>query len=954
MQALIGGSEHVSTANLTHRGETAAGKKAFKEERIATNQDELARQSWLDGDYARYKQMRSDSDSGRAPMQAQKPPEKRKASMVISSTNRATIIGPVLWPAHVYNAQFEEKASASMLKSIVLADGTEMTGVVREDDGRPLRTGCVRLDRLIEAGIKDENELAASETAVDDTEVGRIAASSRSRMRNYALMDKTVMSGEDGKDTAIPEAAKPLGSIEDGQDGQEEPTSAKKRRKKATPAAPPATPAAPLDANDSDEEVDLLGTMLGAEALPIVAATTTTTLPAGKAKAKAKGKAKGKANDDKVDAVPTPNKPTIKKRSRCAEDGGLGWQGLQKKRREVDKVEQNLLKADQLLKSIADSQAAESLTAEPFDKHVKLLETLIENDILQFYRRQNDEEVGIRLNARLTATHSALRIAASVLRACPGDGHAKKKKKGSDSAADLAQADTAIRCHHLLRAVAEGVQLADVFALRTLRSCIYDHIHAGSELDFSCITTLFDPSADPTDLMLVTMKKLSVKNMQSMQLDMADHAISCVINEKGEEAGCVVQKVVSSLSKASGYFVAPDLGAWVRAIASFFNSAEGTDKQKTVDESLTKNKESLASLQDITSNSKDVKLYRKLMNSIQGLKRISILNSIERDRTRFSAAKTVLTRLTDFCDATGTGMLQQELETQGQEAVAFKRCGKLRKDVTMFFTTYKDIVGHAELAEPLQKIEGCLEQAVLLLTRSHRQKVLDSFTSALQILLSVSELHPNAEGFSSKIVGQIEDWPASLGKIERDIQATSDKSQLALIASPDVQNAWNEKMAGTKVFFTNLAWLASLLFAKYPAAALQKPMAMSNLSDMCAFLKSSKADGVAAAHFAFKNDEIDTSAMDAAWDKIKIQSQVAIREFLAAQIRSLALRPDVQAAMQVLDAAISAAVESSDLRSILTRPNNNKDSRKAFISLITDDALSEISSRTEEAAMSMY
>ena len=445
--------------------------------------------------------------------------------------------------------------------------------------------------------------------------------------------------------------------------------------------------------------------------------------------------------------------------------------------------------------------------------------------------------------------------------------------------------------------------------------------------------------------MLVTMKSLAVKDIQSLQLEMTDHALCLVINEKDVEAGSAksiaVQKVVSSLSKASGFFLAKDLGEWVAALASFFNVG-GKDELLAVDESFT-------SLQDITSKTKDVKLYRKVMNSIQGLKRISILNSIELDRTRFAAANLALTTITDFCDASA----MQELETQGQESVAFKRCCKLRKDVTTFVTTYKDIVAHAELAERLRTIEGCLEQAVRLLTRSHRQKALDSFTTALQILVSVSELDPQTEGFSSKIVEQIEDWPASLVNIDKDIQATSEKLQLASISSTDVEKVWKETMAGMKGFFARLKWLASLLFSKYPAAALQKPMAICDMSDMCAFLASPKADE-AAAHFHFRNDKVDTSAMDAAWGKMKILSQVSIGEFIAAHIRSLVLRPDVHSAVMVLDAAISAAEESSDLRAILSRPNNNRDKRKTFVSLTTDDALGEISSRTEEAAMNIY
>ena len=66
------------------------------------------------------------------------------------------------------------------------------TGVVRSDDGTPLRTGCIRLDDVIESGVEDKTTLADTFTACDEHEVENDARAAASRRPSMANVENTV------------------------------------------------------------------------------------------------------------------------------------------------------------------------------------------------------------------------------------------------------------------------------------------------------------------------------------------------------------------------------------------------------------------------------------------------------------------------------------------------------------------------------------------------------------------------------------------------------------------------------------------------------------------------------------------------------------------------------------------------------------------------------------------
>lgn len=75
-----------------------------------------------------------------------------------------------------------------------------------------------------------------------------------------------------------------------------------------------------------------------------------------------------------------------KKQKRITGGGGsgMGWMNTQKKRREVDKLNRDLYKTDQLLASLGDPELAASLTHDAFEKQLALLETAVGNDPMQY------------------------------------------------------------------------------------------------------------------------------------------------------------------------------------------------------------------------------------------------------------------------------------------------------------------------------------------------------------------------------------------------------------------------------------------------------------------------------------------------------------------------------------------------------------------------------------------
>ena len=271
--------------NYTYRVGTAEDKAAGKARRIEANQDPDEHKSWIENCLMayphwkwicfvlttlimfiiaavhglqcfvlplvlleRYKQIAA---NGRAPKQ---PRKKEKTMIVMSAKNQATCIGPVLWPLSTYKLSFPSDQEP-VVKIVTLPDGSDKRGVLRDDDGTPLLTGCIRLDRVVESGVQDCKELASTETAVADDEVTRVSNAARGRLRNLALMAPTMQKAADGKDEVVPQATpEEEGSL----------AAKVKPRKKATPNKTAKKGAEERsDDSGSEERVDFLGSVMG-------------------------------------------------------------------------------------------------------------------------------------------------------------------------------------------------------------------------------------------------------------------------------------------------------------------------------------------------------------------------------------------------------------------------------------------------------------------------------------------------------------------------------------------------------------------------------------------------------------------------------------------------------------------------------------------------------------------
>ena len=91
-----------------------------------------------------------------------------------------------------------------MLKMQTLPDGSKVTGVIRDDDGTPLVSGCIRLDQLLHSGVDSSVELASTDTAVEAGEVEEVAAAAMSRaLKLGSGISCTVAQGASGQDEAV-------------------------------------------------------------------------------------------------------------------------------------------------------------------------------------------------------------------------------------------------------------------------------------------------------------------------------------------------------------------------------------------------------------------------------------------------------------------------------------------------------------------------------------------------------------------------------------------------------------------------------------------------------------------------------------------------------------------------------------------------------------------------------
>ena len=174
--------------------------KAKKDAQIEANQNEEKREAWLNGPFANYLKRKADSAGGRAP---KRPRAKQTVVATKGKSTQQTIIGSICWPPSVYADTFNIEPTPGMIKPQTFADGTVRRGILREDDGTPLRSGCIRMDTVMHAGVKEETELASTDTAVRDEEVGDMAMSAFARVPEASSLEATVKKGKDGMEVQM-------------------------------------------------------------------------------------------------------------------------------------------------------------------------------------------------------------------------------------------------------------------------------------------------------------------------------------------------------------------------------------------------------------------------------------------------------------------------------------------------------------------------------------------------------------------------------------------------------------------------------------------------------------------------------------------------------------------------------------------------------------------------------
>ena len=171
---------------------------------------------------------------------------------------------------------------------------------------------------------------------------------------------------------------------------------------------------------------------------------------------------------------------------------------------------------------------------------------------------------------------------------------------------------------------------------------VKESIIVGTDMDFELLTAMFNPETEPTDVLIATIAGLRVSNSKEVQHEMADYALTMVINSKEDGETDVadrLDRMLNALVNACTFIKDKDLASWIGTLRKFF-CAKGDAGEEDVPAAL-------EALQIVTSMTKDVKLFRKVANSIQGLKRIAYLNEKERHKTRLER---IWTRLMDELD----------------------------------------------------------------------------------------------------------------------------------------------------------------------------------------------------------------------------------------------------------------------------------------------------------------
>lgn len=185
-------------------------------------------------------------------------------------------------------------------------DGKRMfTGVVREDDGDPPCTGCIRLDYIFDVGVESESVLALSGTAYVVDEVATVEAAAMAKVHNLAAVECTVRQAENGEHVPVTTAEE--ASARDAKRKAEIVADAKEKAKKKKEIERKRS-AGESEASESDEEINYLEDDL------------LTGFSDWMSPAKSKGASKFVAPRTGPDGgAPKPGKPQAKKAARTGE-----------------------------------------------------------------------------------------------------------------------------------------------------------------------------------------------------------------------------------------------------------------------------------------------------------------------------------------------------------------------------------------------------------------------------------------------------------------------------------------------------------------------------------------------------------------------------------------------------------------------------------------------------------
>ena len=389
-------------------------------------------------------------------------PKRAKVEANTEVADVASVVGPVLWPPDKYEIRFQTKPTQAMITTKVFG-GKAYSGVLREDDGTPLLSGCIRLTKDIKTAIVQTSLLADAATAVRDKEVSDVAAAARARQESNVDTELTVVRGEDGKDKQAKTDEALAAEVAKAE------ADAKKSKKKNLKL---------LKRNSTESsEPNFLDEMIGSARIDSPAKPRAIAKNPGSGSRRgggARGVPAGDANANtgapEPDKIPPPSK----------RNNSLGWQFEQNKRRKTAAAEVTILKGEQFVQLFGDNDGAYSLTLDSLKK--------VEDDVEKQIDKIIDVAQGLEVMDKLSELQRNLRLIHDVVESLPlrqpagGKPTNRKKEKAGDEGDgddDDVSCEPAVVIMRIAAAQSAGLTVSLVFFRRLFtlatEKCVEDH-----------------------------------------------------------------------------------------------------------------------------------------------------------------------------------------------------------------------------------------------------------------------------------------------------------------------------------------------------------------------------------------------------------------------------------------------------------------------------------------------